>query len=184
MQRLIIRDLDAGVDFATDGTIDSVNGRDATIVADASLEGRTIMSISTSGSNGPTSAERLHRRAVLQALQGNADDYFHSPFLKYIFKSSPDFQWPKDFPISDSLPDLVSQRPLDDSQQLAVRHMLMNTEETRLTIIQGPPGTGILLSCVSVVVADLTLREDHCNCSICVHCCSCRPVWSVAHGQV
>ena len=153
MQRITIHDPETGLDFVSDGTVDSVNGRHATIITNASLEGRTVKSISTLGSNGPTNAERLHHTAVLQALQG-ADDYFQSPFLKYILQPSPDFQWPEDFPTTDSLPDLVSQRPLNDSQQEAVQHMLMNTEETRLTIIRGPPGTGSLLAHLGVVVSD------------------------------
>lgn len=79
---------------------------------------------------------------MLGALQGKLN-LFGNPFLQHMLQPSDDFTWPETFPTSDTIPPIVSLRPLNDSQQLAVEAMLSNTDDTRTTIIQGPPGTGM-----------------------------------------
>ncbi|TFK87476.1 hypothetical protein K466DRAFT_490831 [Polyporus arcularius HHB13444] len=141
-QRLTVLDDVTGQTFIVDGQVGAVNGRDTSITTNTNLEGRTITGIVTQGRDGATVADRARYDSVLRTLQGQ-DNFFDNAFLKYIFNpSDPDFQWPDTFPVADTIPEVVSTRPLNDSQQLAVERMLSLTDEHRLTIIRGPPGTG------------------------------------------
>ena len=141
-----MQDRESGLTFFVDGEVGTVVGRNASIKTTASLEGRLITAITTQGPDGPTNAERARSLAVLEALQGQSD-LFANPFLKYIFNQPDDsnpepFAWPDTFPTVDVPPPVVTSRPLNDSQDRAVKHMLMQNNDSRLTIIQGPPGTG------------------------------------------
>ena len=138
----MVHDPETGLDITLKGKVDAIIGRNATIMANASLEGRNIKSITTLGPDGPTNADRQRDLTVLQALQGQSK-LLDNPFLQYIFHPSSDFSWPETFPTSDTTPPIVTQRPLNDSQQRAVESMLQHTDDTHLTIIQGPPGTGM-----------------------------------------
>ncbi|EJF64958.1 hypothetical protein DICSQDRAFT_159914 [Dichomitus squalens LYAD-421 SS1] len=139
-QRIAVHDPKTGIDFFINGTIVTAQGRNVTLKTDSSLEGRSIISITTEGADRPTNANQQRSHAVLQALQGG--DILQNPFLKYIFEPSSEFAWPEAFPVVDTIPPIITKRPLNDSQQRAVEHMLLKTSETRLSIIQGPPGTG------------------------------------------
>ncbi|KAI0719276.1 P-loop containing nucleoside triphosphate hydrolase protein [Cerioporus squamosus] len=143
-QRLNVRDDATGQIFVVDGqvTAGAVHGRDTKIITNVNLEGRTITGIVTQGRDRPTLADRERSLTVLRALQGQ-HDIFNNIFLQYIFNpESPDFKWPETFPVLDTIPNIVTARPLNDSQQCAVEAMLSHTDDSRLTIIRGPPGTG------------------------------------------
>ncbi|RPD74791.1 P-loop containing nucleoside triphosphate hydrolase protein [Lentinus tigrinus ALCF2SS1-7] len=141
-QRLTVRDNASGQTFAIDGQVAIINGRHTSIKTNTHLEERTVVDIVTEGRDRPTLADRARSNTVLHALQ-RRHDIFDNAFLRYIFNpDSPDFEWPESFPVVDTIPDIVTTRPLNDSQQRAVEHMLMHTDDTRLTIIRGPPGTG------------------------------------------
>ncbi|KAI8980183.1 P-loop containing nucleoside triphosphate hydrolase protein [Trametes punicea] len=141
MQRIMVRDHNTGLEFPTQGTIQNIRGRQTVIGTNIPLEGREIISIITEGHDGLTIADQERERAMRHALQGRLN-IFDNPFLRYIFQPSDDFTWPDTFPISDTIPPIVTTYMLNDSQQQAVKHMLSNTNDSRITIIQGPPGTG------------------------------------------
>nr|VWO96194.1 Carn_acyltransf domain-containing protein [Ganoderma boninense] len=154
-QRITVHDPQMGIDFVVNAQLQSIIGRNVALKAGSSFEGRVIKSISTEGADGPTNAQRQRSDAVLQVLEGKSD-LLQNPFLKYIFEPSSEPTWPETFPNVDTIPDIVTTRPLNRSQQRAVEHMLLNTNETRMTIIQGPPGTGLIISYPSLLDASLT----------------------------
>lgn len=133
------------MDFIAEATIQNVIGRNVTLAAGNSLDGRVIKAIVTEGADRPTNAQQQRSAASREALQGKCD-ILQNPFLQYILEPSPEFAWPESFPIIDAVPPIVTTRPLNESQQRAVEHMLLNTDETRMSIIQGPPGTGLTLN--------------------------------------
>ncbi|CDO73717.1 hypothetical protein BN946_scf185015.g45 [Trametes cinnabarina] len=142
-QRIVVHDPHTGMDITIRGTVDKVMGRNTTIATDINLDGRTITSIVTEGRDEPTLADRDRESTLRRALQGDVD-IFVNPFLQHIFHPTDNFIWPDTFPVSDTIPPIVTlgNRPLNDSQQQAVQAMLSSTNDTRITIIQGPPGTG------------------------------------------
>ena len=118
-----------------------VIGRDAILEANnTSLEGKTILSITTIDGGRATMAEQQKALHLLRALQGQLD-LFESPFQKYIWCPGDAFTWPETFESSDEVPEITATQ-LNDSQQRAVHHMLSHSNSTRVTVIQGPPGTG------------------------------------------
>ncbi|KAM5535941.1 hypothetical protein V8D89_010381 [Ganoderma adspersum] len=140
-QRVLLHDSQTNMDFIAEAKIQNIMGRNATLAAGNSLDGRVIKAIMTEGADHPTNAQRQRSAASREALQGKGD-ILQNPFLQYILKPSPEFTWPESFPIVDTIPPIVTTRPLNESQQRAVEHMLLNTDKTRMSIIQGPPGTG------------------------------------------
>ena len=139
---MTVRD-EYGAMFAIDGSTGNkgVVGRDAIVEANGtSLEGKTILSITTIDGGRATMAEQQKALHVLRALQGQLN-LFESPFQKYIWCPGDDFTWPEAFESSAEVPEIIATQ-LNDSQHRAVQHMLSNTDSTRVTVIQGPPGTG------------------------------------------
>ncbi|KAI0749340.1 P-loop containing nucleoside triphosphate hydrolase protein [Daedaleopsis nitida] len=157
-QRIGVRDTATGNEFFVNGRVTSVVGRNTVIDTGINLANRTIISVTTLGPDGPTNADRARREAVLQMLQGRVD-LFENAFLKYIFNPSPDFSWPETFPTADTIPAVVSKRPLNDSQLKSVEHMLAHTDDKRLSIIQGPPGTGKTTVIAAYVCSAIAARE-------------------------
>lgn len=107
-------------------------------------EGQFTATITTSGRDGPTSAEKQKERALREALQGDLHIVEDNPWVKKIHFPSDDFAWPSHF-LSPQFraPDFSKlDRPLNMSQLNAVENMLSTSNESRLTLIQGPPGTG------------------------------------------
>ncbi|KAH9850369.1 P-loop containing nucleoside triphosphate hydrolase protein [Lenzites betulinus] len=140
-QKVTVRDHMTGIDIVVDAQVSKINGRQTALKANINLEGRAITSITTQGRDAPTRAEQQREITMLRALQGK-EELSDSPFLKYIFEQSDQFTWPETFPVSDTIPPIVSTRPLNGSQEKAVEAMLSNDNNQRLLIIQGPPGSG------------------------------------------
>ncbi|KZT73688.1 P-loop containing nucleoside triphosphate hydrolase protein [Daedalea quercina L-15889] len=132
-----------GATFLVNGRTADVMGRAATLKADGTtLEGKTILSIVSTGGDRATMAEQQKSLHVLRALQGQAN-LFENPFQKYIWCGpGDDSTWPETFESSDEVPEITATQPLNDSQQRAVQHMLTMSNSARVTVIQGPPGTG------------------------------------------
>ena len=137
------------MDFVAEAQIKTAAGRNVVLAIGNSVEGRTIQGIITEGANGPTNAQRQRSAASREALQGKGG-FLENAFLQYILEPSAEFMWPESFPVIDTIPPIVTTRPLNESQRHAVKHMLLNTNETRISIIQGPPGTGLILNCASL----------------------------------
>jgi len=109
--------------------------------------GKAIGTLTTFGREKATSAEKQRREAVLQVLQGNSQLIDDNPWLQKICIPSDDFCWPSSFSTnSTTLPPRLDfstlERPLNTSQCDAVKHMLSSTNDSRITLIHGPPGTG------------------------------------------
>jgi hypothetical protein len=84
---------------------------------------------------------------VLQVLQGNSQLIDNNPWLQKICFPSDDFSWPSSFSVNPKSthfePDFSTlERPLNNSQCDAVKHMLSLTDDSRITLVHGPPGTG------------------------------------------
>ncbi|KAH9945186.1 P-loop containing nucleoside triphosphate hydrolase protein [Epithele typhae] len=140
-QRVMAHDHETGLDIVIPGQVSSIIGRNTIIKTTTNLENRTILSVTTHGPVQPTNAERERAYMIRSALQGQTDA-LSSPFLQYIMRPSETFTWPDTFPTSDVIPDIVSKRSLNHSQECAVQQMLADMDSARLTIIKGPPGTG------------------------------------------
>ncbi|KAI0331917.1 P-loop containing nucleoside triphosphate hydrolase protein [Cubamyces sp. BRFM 1775] len=154
-QRIAVRDPSTGLTFIANAEISSANGRDVKLQANASLVGREITGITTEGRDGPTRADYQREHTMLRALHGEIK-LFDNPFLQLIMGSPDDVVWPDTFPTSETIPPVVTSRPLNASQQRAVEAMLSNTNDHRITLIQGPPGTGkttVIAAFVSSAVA-------------------------------
>ncbi|OBZ72573.1 ATP-dependent helicase NAM7 [Grifola frondosa] len=143
--RLTVLDPESGAEIVLQGRTRGVDGRSAEIQANGNLEGRSITGITTTGPARSTLADTKKAAILLQLLQGN-NSRIANPFSQYIqFRNTTDdFTWPDDWPTTppDASPDIVSTRPLNDSQSQAIQHMLSLTNSSRVTMIQGPPGTG------------------------------------------
>ncbi|KAG6821293.1 hypothetical protein H0H93_000153 [Arthromyces matolae] len=146
----------AGNRYITRGQTGSVAGKSAPLIANRSLDGKTVTSIISIGRDDPTTAEAQREATVLRVLQGYKELLNDTgPWIQNIFYPSDDSEqlsWPPSWSepelgkkASDgtSLPPLVdSLLHLNSSQQDAVNTMCSSLDEHRLTIIQGPPGTG------------------------------------------
>jgi regulator of nonsense transcripts 1 len=109
--------------------------------------GKANGTLTTFGREKATSAEKQRGEAVLQVLQGNSQLIDDNPWLQKICFPSDDFCWPSSFSTSStSLPPELDfstlERPLNTSQCDAVKHMLSSANDSRITLIHGPPGTG------------------------------------------
>lgn len=137
---MAVRDA-SGMEYTVHGRTDDILGRSAKIEADTSLDGKTILSVTTVGGHKPTNLENQKAATLLHVLQGTLD-LFNNPFLKFIWFPEDNFEWPDTFISQSSIPPVLSTYPLNESQLQAVECMLSNTNTTRITMIQGPPGTG------------------------------------------
>ncbi|KAH9903023.1 P-loop containing nucleoside triphosphate hydrolase protein [Cubamyces lactineus] len=154
-QRISVRDSSTGLSFVVTGGVTRANGREVKLQTDTSLVDREITGIITQGRDGPTMADQQREHTMLQALHGDIK-LFDNPFLQLIMGSPDNVTWPDTFPTSDTIPPVVTSRPLNPSQQRAVEAMLSNTNDQRITLIQGPPGTGkttVIAAFVSSAVA-------------------------------
>ena len=145
IQRINVHDPSTGLSFVVNGEVSRANGREVKLQANASFVGREITGITTEGRDGPTMADQHREHTMLQALHGDIK-LFDNPFLQFIMGSPDSVVWPDTFPTSDTIPPVVTSRPLNSSQQHAVEAMLSNTDDQRITLIQGPPGTGAILT--------------------------------------
>ncbi|KAH9838487.1 P-loop containing nucleoside triphosphate hydrolase protein [Rhodofomes roseus] len=130
-----------GATYLVHGRTADTAGRAAELKAEISLEGKTVIGITSTGGDRATNAETQKALYVLGALQGQVN-LFESPFQRYIWCPEEDFSWPENFESSDKVPKISDAQPLNTSQHRAVHHMLSNTNPNRVTVIQGPPGTG------------------------------------------
>lgn len=68
---------------------------------------------------------------------------FDSPFIQSIWPGNdPEVTWPDSLTTVTTTPPILTDLPLNDSQQEAIQHMLTLDNNHRFSIIQGPPGTG------------------------------------------
>ncbi|KAG2128078.1 hypothetical protein BD769DRAFT_733031 [Suillus cothurnatus] len=140
----------AGRGFTVDGRVARSQGRTAKLATINShgLDGKSIGSIKIVGRDDPTEAEVQRAQKVLEILQGLFNFEHDNPWVQLIFFSSPrdDFRWPSAWTEEANDADVVRfhadrlSRPLNPSQTKAVKQMLQQSDDGRLTVIQGPPG--------------------------------------------
>jgi len=111
------------------------------------LDGKVVETITTIGHGDLTHAQKQRGDTILSVLQGNTAILNKNPWLKKIFHPSDNHSWPQSFstsltsPVAD--PDFSTlARPLNHSQIKATKHMLSLADDSHLTLIHGPPGTG------------------------------------------
>lgn len=135
--------------FTVPAEIASASGDCAQLKTDAFLAGKQMPAITLIGREDPTHAEMEKAQVILKILQGRlgVDGIDFNPWIYKIYLGpGEDFTWPADW--SQPAPSHVKlnpdkiPRPLNNSQQKAVRCMLDQTDASRVAIIQGPPGTG------------------------------------------
>lgn len=134
-----IRDNITGDEYVTHGRTTGLRGREARLETGSALEGREIVSITSDDDGRATLADRQKEITILAALQGKISLFGH-PFLQYIFTPDREIKWPACADPTFVDPPIMSIRPLNESQELAVKSML--SPEPHITVIQGPPGTG------------------------------------------
>ena len=100
-----------------------------------------LVSVTTVGQGGPTKSEAEKDRILLETLQGRRK-IFENPWTQLIIGGASEVQWPlgtfpTDTPTSPLSAFEQITRSLNDSQLLAVNHMLARTEDKCVTVIQG-----------------------------------------------
>ncbi|KAK0500409.1 P-loop containing nucleoside triphosphate hydrolase protein, partial [Armillaria luteobubalina] len=150
----------SGEQFRRRGQVANVTGRTATLTFDGSVLNKSVHSITSKGRDGLTLAEAKRDGVIRHTLQGDLTVFQDNPWIHNILlhcdsldsDTDHDLEWPKDwFPPSNRPngqmrtimppPDSghLARQHLNDSQQLALDHMLSSDP---ITLIQGPPGTG------------------------------------------
>lgn len=139
-----VRDDITGAIFYLPGRVDSSGkskGRFRTIKTTATLEGRTVIGLHTDTHDIPLS-EQKKLDTLLKQLQGVVQ-IFDSPFIQTIWPGNdPEVTWPDSLTTVTTTPPILTDLPLNPSQQEAIHHMLTLDNNHRFSIIQGPPGTG------------------------------------------
>lgn len=131
-----------GAQFTMTGTAAETQGRIATLKAQGIMANKVVSSVQSVGPAGRTLAEQEKAAVILAMLQGESK-LFESPFLRTIYPDGQDIVWPESLQtLPDTPPVIFDQRPLNPSQEKAVVAMLTLDNDSRFTIIHGPPGTG------------------------------------------
>ncbi|KAI0694620.1 hypothetical protein BC835DRAFT_1000519 [Cytidiella melzeri] len=131
-----------GGQYTVQASTRDVSGRLGVLKAAGAVEGKSIIAVASVDPDAQTLAEQRRDATILSVLQ-RTSPLFDNPFLRTIWPDSDDVIWPEEtFPVSDTPPPLSYQHPLNESQQLAVEAMLSLTNTSRITVIQGPPGSG------------------------------------------
>ncbi|KAF8071840.1 P-loop containing nucleoside triphosphate hydrolase protein [Lyophyllum atratum] len=139
--------------YIVPGQVGRMSGKSAPLVADRSLNDKTVTTVISIGRDDPTTAEAQRAATILRILQGFDKLLTDSVWIQNIFfpgdNSSEGLLWPISWSDSnESIPSIIPANPppvllqLNPSQQDAVNTMYSTLDEHRITIIQGPPGTG------------------------------------------
>ncbi|TFY79098.1 hypothetical protein EWM64_g4915 [Hericium alpestre] len=114
-----------------------VKGRAATINLNKQFSGSEI-SVWTIGKDPPTRAESRRREIVWEAFH-RKNRVLYNSFVSTIWLSK---ALPQGLPPLPPPPSIEFDKPLNPSQEAAIKRILSDAEEDRITVIHGPPGTG------------------------------------------
>ena len=136
--------------YSTLGVMGEVKGRSGNVNTARRLDDKVIMSVTSIGRDDPTTAEAQRAATVLRILQGSDKLLDESPWIKNIWFPPNDnglLTWPEEWTEKakppSNLPAVPAPAlPLNSSQQRAVNYMLSVKDDYRITLIQGPPGSG------------------------------------------
>ena len=145
------------------------------LVNQETITSEDIKHIITTGKEESTMADDSRYRLLIKAIK-NPKDLFQSPFLRLIWYN-PDpntLPWPH---VTHPLPDAPLEvdfihRTLNKSQEDAANAALLLDNENRITILIGPPGSGLYFPHFSAFWSDsyfFISRKDNCNCCHCGH---------------
>lgn len=152
------------------GEVTTVAGKGAEIflVNQETITSDDIKHIVTTGKEESTMADDSRYRLLTRAIL-NPDDLFQSPFLRLIWYN-PDpntLPWPRKThspPIFEV--DFV-HRTLNQSQEDAANAALLVDNENRITILIGPPGSGLEFAYSFTFWSKNCFRKNY------SHCCHC-----------
>ncbi|KII85038.1 hypothetical protein PLICRDRAFT_116758 [Plicaturopsis crispa FD-325 SS-3] len=137
----------------------TVQGRAATIGVQGTFNGSKIKSVTTNGKEGNTTAEALRAHVVLDAMKGTQSILAHA-FVRKIWLPTESVLWPTSRVPRRLMPLQFKNRPLNGSQKLAVNAILSISEEHRITVIHGPPGTGKTTVIAAAVRSTMAVHSD------------------------
>lgn len=155
------------------GEVALVAGRLAKInlVNGEEISADDIKHIITAGKEESSMAEDTRYQLLIKAIK-EPKQLFQSPFLRLIWYN-PDpntLPWPQPLhcrPKATLEVDFI-HRSLNDSQEDAANAALLLDNENRITVLIGPPGSGLNFTHSSVSYSNYSFyRQNHC------HCCNC-----------
>ncbi|OCH94376.1 hypothetical protein OBBRIDRAFT_141607 [Obba rivulosa] len=167
-----------GSQITAKGRTVQVKGKRASVSLDKPISSKytDIRSVQTFGRDDPSPADAERTRVLLSIFQSTTN-VLHQPLAVRIFSliDPPLSPRSKQVPraCQSSPPEIdFTARPLNASQQRAVRRVLSDDIAHRVCLIHGPPGTGkttVIAACVSSILARSNVKEG---------------VWLVAQSNV
>ncbi|KAJ7067042.1 hypothetical protein C8F01DRAFT_657051 [Mycena amicta] len=151
-QRVEVQGTVLGTTTTFTGRTRYVDGRAAQIALTSNFEG-DILRVTTIGREEPTKLEKQREQVVLQLLQ-RTQSLFEHPFFQSMWLPDETPSW-RSVPScgKHQVPLYFPHTPLNDSQKQAVEAILSGKDEHRLTVIQGPPGSGKTTVIAAAVVS-------------------------------
>ncbi|KAI6128955.1 P-loop containing nucleoside triphosphate hydrolase protein [Pisolithus croceorrhizus] len=118
-----------------------VDGRQAQIQILGALQDDEIKSVTTFGKADLTSAEACRESVILSILKGESTVMSH-PFFKTIWLPDDSIHWPPSDHLKSKIPISCGDLKVNASQERAIQKILSASNEDRVVLIQGAPGTG------------------------------------------
>ncbi|KAI6102405.1 P-loop containing nucleoside triphosphate hydrolase protein [Pisolithus croceorrhizus] len=118
-----------------------VEGRQARIQISATLQDDEIKSVTTIGKADLTSAEACRESVVLSILNGDLS-LLSNPFFKTIWLPEDPIHWPPSEHVKSEIPIRCGDLKVNASQERAIEKILSASDEDRVVLIRGAPGTG------------------------------------------
>ncbi|KAK1236206.1 hypothetical protein PQX77_000550, partial [Marasmius sp. AFHP31] len=120
-----------------------VLGRETFISKNDMSSNASVTTITSIGRDAPTRAERQKGLMVLRTLQGKKGDIQENPWIKNIwFPTADELSWPEEWTTTTTLPSTIPDSSLNSSQTRVVEHMLSPSNDHRIVVVRGPPGSG------------------------------------------
>jgi hypothetical protein len=143
-QRVKVNVSGANGSYVLNAQAGAVSGRSGIVNTAGNLGGKDVVAVTTYGREGLTKSEAQREATLLRILQGDKGGFSANPWVQNIWFPSDTPKWPAPWAViikANPEPfEVDPDRPLNDSQQLAVKHMLSQEDEDRIVLIQGPPG--------------------------------------------
>ncbi|KAI6108106.1 P-loop containing nucleoside triphosphate hydrolase protein [Pisolithus sp. B1] len=118
-----------------------VDGRKAQIQISGTLQDDEIKSVTTFGKADLTSAEACRESVILSILKGESTIMSH-PFFKIIWLPDDPIHWPPSDHPKSKIQFRCGDLKVNASQGRAIEKILSASDEDRVVLIQGAPGTG------------------------------------------
>ncbi|KAI6108102.1 P-loop containing nucleoside triphosphate hydrolase protein [Pisolithus sp. B1] len=118
-----------------------VEGRQARIQILGTLQDDEIKSVTTIGKADLTSAEACRECVILSMLNGELG-LLSNPFFKTIWLPDDPIHWPPSDHLKSKIPIWCGDLKVNASQERAIEKILSASDEDRVVLIRGAPGTG------------------------------------------